>query len=67
MNIGDVVVDEVTGWTGTVTGRFEWLGAYVTCEVTGRDNYGMPKSFTFHEARLTAATAADRHAAGFGP
>jgi hypothetical protein len=57
--LGTKVVDIVSGFTGTVTARAEYLGGPVMLEVTPpvKDDGSLPDPQWFYEARLSGQGA----------
>ncbi|SRR6266540_56616 len=60
VSLGQRVRDEITGFTGIVTGRFEYLYGCVRCSVSPQEmKDGKPiESFTFDEGQLIAVEEA---------
>lgn len=52
IELGDKVADDITGFEGTTTGRFEYLNGCVRWDVTGTDKEGLPVTYTFDQEQL---------------
>lgn len=50
---GDQLTDIVSGWTGTVVARYEYMNGCVRYEIAGADKDGKPDSYVFDEQQLT--------------
>ena len=52
VDLGDKAKDVITGFTGIVTGRFEFLHGCVRCQLSGKSKDGEPSDHTFDEPQL---------------
>lgn len=55
---GEIVTDTVSGWTGTLVARYEYMNGCVRYEVAGADKDGKPDSYVFDEQQLVSVGAA---------
>lgn len=60
VQLGDEVVDRITGFAGTVTCRSTYLYGCVRCLVEGKGGDGEPKEFYIDEQRLDVTGKLER-------
>lgn len=56
IKMGDTYRDEITGFEGIITARFEYMNGCVRYELEAADAEGRPKGYVFDEQRLVKAT-----------